>query len=207
MALLQRNLRNAANRYFYVSTTCRAVFTVSNEGNNHNSSHNSKSNLYKKLALCGLLGASYAAFQNKTLVKAISKNQPDKIIIDIDEVSKHNNMIDGVWVTHEGKVYDITNFVDNHPGGKKILLAAGGSLEPFWALYGMHNSPAVKELLEEYRIGSLSEKDKSKSIVTKIDDPYSNDPRRHPALKSASVKPYNAEPPAALLVDSYKTPK
>jgi hypothetical protein len=35
-------------------------------------------------------------------------------------------------------VYDITDFIPNHPGAKNILMAAGGSVEPFWNLYAVH---------------------------------------------------------------------
>lgn len=37
-------------------------------------------------------------------------------------------------------------------------------------------------------------------------DPYANDPGRHPALKINSKKPFNAEPPTQLLTDSLITP-
>jgi len=50
-------------------------------------------------------------------------------------------------------VYDITDFVEEHPGGDKILMAAGGSLEPFWLLYAVHKNPEVLALLEQFRIG------------------------------------------------------
>ena len=41
-----------------------------------------------------------------------------------------------IWVTYGGMVYDITDFVANHPGGsEKIILAAGGPVEPWWNLY------------------------------------------------------------------------
>ncbi|MPC78829.1 putative sulfite oxidase, mitochondrial [Portunus trituberculatus] len=40
-----------------------------------------------------------------------------------------------------------------------------------------------------------------------MDDPYGNEPRRHAALKPSSKKPFNAEPPLRLLVDSLVTPK
>ena len=40
-----------------------------------------------------------------------------------------------------------------------------------------------------------------------MDDPYGNEPRRHIALKPSNKKPFNAEPPLSLLVDSYLTPK
>lgn len=71
-----------------------------------------------------------------------------------EEVSKHRSLSDGVWVTYRGGVYDITEFVAMHPGGEKILLAAGGALEPFWALYAVHNQEHVLEILSEYKVGS-----------------------------------------------------
>lgn len=40
-----------------------------------------------------------------------------------------------------------------HPGGDKILLAAGGALEPFWSLYAVHNQEHVLEILSEYKVG------------------------------------------------------
>ena len=40
------------------------------------------------------------------------------------------------------------------------MMAAGGSIEPFWSIYAVHNNnPEVYTLLEEYRIGNLSEED------------------------------------------------
>lgn len=72
-----------------------------------------------------------------------------------DEVTKHRSLEDGVWVTYRGSVYDITEFVAMHPGGDKILLAAGGALEPFWALYAVHNQEHVLEILSKYKVGTL----------------------------------------------------
>ena len=48
-----------------------------------------------------------------------------------------------IWVTFRDGVYDVTEFVADHPGGHKILLAAGGAVEPFWALYGAHKTAHV----------------------------------------------------------------
>jgi len=39
-----------------------------------------------------------------------------------------------------------------------------------------------------------------------VDDPYANEPKRHPILKVHSQKPFNAEPPVSLLVDNFITP-
>ena len=56
-------------------------------------------------------------------------------------------------------VYDVTDFVQSHPGGEKILLAAGGSVEPFWAIYAQHKTAEVMEILEKLRIGSVDPED------------------------------------------------
>ena len=53
----------------------------------------------------------------------------------MDEVSKHNGRGPDkrIWMTYGGCVYDVTDFIKNHPGGsEKILLAAGGPVEPHW---------------------------------------------------------------------------
>lgn len=40
-------------------------------------------------------------------------------IISLDEVKKHT-AADSIWVTYEGLVYDVTSFVEHHPGGKEL---------------------------------------------------------------------------------------
>ncbi|GCB65835.1 hypothetical protein scyTo_0007798 [Scyliorhinus torazame] len=121
------------------------------------------------------------------------------------DVTKHKTMADGVWVTYKSGVYDITKFIDLHPGGKKIMLAAGGAIEPFWAMYAVHNQEHIYEMLEEYKIGELSPEDQ-KVATSDVSDPYGNEPLRHPVLKVNSLKPFNAEPPLEILSDNYLTP-
>lgn len=53
----------------------------------------------------------------------------------------------------------MTDFVNGHPGGDKILMAAGGTVGPFWALYSQHFTPEVMEILETLRIGNLDLRD------------------------------------------------
>ncbi|VDO81362.1 unnamed protein product [Onchocerca flexuosa] len=103
-------------------------------------------------------------------------------------------------------VYDITNFIQNHPGGDKILLAAGGPIDPYWNIYQQHLNSEILEILEELRIGNLDERD---IIIIKQkdeNDPYRDDPKRHPALIVKSEKPFNAETPPELIMDHFYTP-
>jgi len=39
----------------------------------------------------------------------------------VSQVRKHRTAETGIWVTYEGAVYDITEFVENHPGEEDDL--------------------------------------------------------------------------------------
>ncbi|KAF4678005.1 hypothetical protein FOL47_006954 [Perkinsus chesapeaki] len=129
-----------------------------------------------------------------------------------EEVRKHNAEGQSVWVTYKEGVYDITNFVNEHPGGKeKILMAAGGAVDDFWKLYRQHlQLPEISHMLEEMRIGNLDPEDYANAhrhSDKKEDDPFKFDPEdRHPALQFRSQQPCNAESPPELLVDAFDTP-
>lgn len=123
-----------------------------------------------------------------------------------DDVKKHGKTADRVWVTFKHGVYDVTDFVGLHPGGDKILLAAGGAVDPYWNLYAQHKTEEVLEILEEYRIGSIDLKDMEHVKSVDSADPYSTDPERHPALVVNQQRPFNAETPPALVMDQFRTP-
>lgn len=121
-----------------------------------------------------------------------------------EDVSKHTSVSKKNWVTYRQGVYVITNFVEQHPGGNQVLLAAGDSVEPFWALYAVHENPHVYGILETYRIGNL--KLESEHIIENNADPYYAEPVRHSVLKIVNKKPFNAETPQPLLVENFYTP-
>ena len=119
------------------------------------------------------------------------------------KISKHNKDI--VWVTYKNKVYDITKFIDNHPGGKdKIMLASGKGLEPYWNVYKQHNKKVIDEILEPMKIGYIKDYDENK--YKNIKDPYINDPSRSSELIYHNVTPCNAETPLNEIMDNWITP-
>ena len=73
----------------------------------------------KILGISGISTSIYIIYNNR---KIFEKNT-DKYFTYSD-ISKHNNKKKGIWVTYKDNVYNITDFIDNHPGGKdKIMLA------------------------------------------------------------------------------------
>eukprot|EP00040_Diaphanoeca_grandis_P013428 m.67895 g.67895 ORF g.67895 m.67895 type:complete len:587 (+) comp23883_c0_seq2:283-2043(+) len=126
------------------------------------------------------------------------------------DVRQHNAIENRVWVTYGSSVYDITEFVESHPGGKeRILLAAGGPLEPFWNLYQIHTSTswnAVKEILENCKIGDLAPSEVTQASQDVLEDIWAGEPDRHPALVVRGNSPFNAETPLTLINGSYTTP-
>ncbi|KAA0202040.1 hypothetical protein HAZT_HAZT004931 [Hyalella azteca] len=142
---------------------------------------------------------------DEELKKRFGVRKPGLPEYSLDDVAKHASVDDRVWVCFNNGVYDITDFISHHPGGDKILLGAGGSVEPFWTLYAVHKRADVLELFETYRIGNLREDDVGVSTAN-MTDPYALEPRRHVALKPASKTPFNGEPPLSLLVEHLITP-
>uniref|UniRef100_A0A8C6S5T3 Sulfite oxidase n=1 Tax=Neogobius melanostomus TaxID=47308 RepID=A0A8C6S5T3_9GOBI len=125
-------------------------------------------------------------------------------IFSQEEVSRHRTLEDGIWVTYKGGVYDITEFVAIHPGGDKIMLAAGGSVEPFWALYAVHNQEHVLEMLSEYK--ATESRGPEEAAEPESIGPLFLRPERHPVLRINNLKPFNAETPPEILTESYITP-
>ncbi|XP_076258042.1 sulfite oxidase [Rhynchophorus ferrugineus] len=149
---------------------------------------------------------AYAAkLEKKNEAVIPGKFRNDLPTFSLEDIQKHNNSDARIWVYYKEGVYDITEFVEGHPGGEQILMAAGGSVEPFWMIYGIHENPHVYAILETLRIGNLKKED-LKSLVDDMDDPYANEPRRHIALKPASKKPFNAELSPLLLCENFITP-
>ncbi|XP_024020691.1 cytochrome B5-like protein [Morus notabilis] len=68
------------------------------------------------------------------------------------EVSLHNKRTD-CWIIIKDKVYDVTSYVEEHPGGDAILAHAGGdSTEGF---YGPQHATRVFDMIDDFYIGDL----------------------------------------------------
>lgn len=70
-----------------------------------------------------------------------------------EEVAVHNQK-DDCWTIIHGKVYDVTHYLNDHPGGINIILKKAGkdSTEDFEALY---HSPKARAMLVPMCVGIL----------------------------------------------------
>ncbi|KAL6566433.1 hypothetical protein OROGR_002048 [Orobanche gracilis] len=79
----------------------------------------------------------------------------------MEEASQHNTNED-CWITIDGKekdgrlVYDVSSYLDEHPGGDDVLLRATGkdATEEF---EDAGHSKTARELMEQFCIGELEE--------------------------------------------------
>ena len=69
------------------------------------------------------------------------------------EVAKHCKEED-CWIVIRGKVYDVTEFIEEHPGGEGVLIAYAGTdcTEQFESVI---HSQAATEIMKELEIGRL----------------------------------------------------
>ena len=79
--------------------------------------------------------------------------------IRLSDVHKHNSSSESYWVYRGDRVYDITDWVPNHPGGEVILRAVGGNIEPYWNIFTIHQKQDVYDILEQYFIGLIDPQD------------------------------------------------
>lgn len=119
-------------------------------------------------------------------------------MLSYDEVKKHNTKSD-CWVIVHGKVYDVSDFISEHPGGIAVILKYAGK-DATKAFDPIHPSDTlVKYLPEKYHLGPVDEKTKPqkaktqrkqkipKPEISKSEKPKSENSPSAPSAKLASV--------------------
>ncbi|KAI8144039.1 acyl-CoA dehydrogenase/oxidase [Fennellomyces sp. T-0311] len=71
----------------------------------------------------------------------------------VEEVAKHNQA-DDCWVIIHDKVYDVTKFLNDHPGGKKVLLKASGT-DATKKFESFHSPSVLQKYGEKLLIGEI----------------------------------------------------
>ncbi|GAA6024564.1 hypothetical protein JCM10207_008654 [Rhodosporidiobolus poonsookiae] len=89
-----------------------------------------------------------------------------------EDVEKHNKPKD-CWVIHNNKIYDITSFLDDHPGGDDIVLEwAGKDITEVMADPIEHShSDSAYSVLDEFLVGRVG----TEETITNADFVYTDD--------------------------------
>lgn len=76
--------------------------------------------------------------------------------VNFSELVRHNKP-DDLWMAIGGTVYDLTSFVNRHPGGLKMLMESSGSVADrrFYQIHGGDMNQGTVAHMGQYAIGSL----------------------------------------------------
>ncbi|KAG8218500.1 cytochrome b5-like heme/steroid binding domain-containing protein [Butyriboletus roseoflavus] len=67
-----------------------------------------------------------------------------------------NNTKQNLWVAIHGKVYNVTKFIDEHPGGDEVIISEGGK-DATEAFEDVGHSDEARGLLPDLLVGELEQ--------------------------------------------------
>lgn len=122
---------------------------------------NSVIRVYGSLALAAISAIALAVYsKDPLLTEAGTRNDERKKntkYFRLKDIKAHGaESRNGIWVSRGTSVYDITEWIDGHPGGSVIMRAAGSALEPYWSVFAFHQRPDIAGMLDEFKIGEVS---------------------------------------------------
>jgi len=77
-----------------------------------------------------------------------------KTVYTTEEVSRHCTR-ESLWLIIDGRVYDVTSYVDHHPGGDAIFRNAGRDSSA--GFHGDQHPEKVNEIIPDFYIGDLKQ--------------------------------------------------
>lgn len=89
----------------------------------------------------------------------------DLTVYKIEEVAKHKST-DDLWIVYNGLVYDVSKFIDEHPGGEEVVVDVAGT-DATEEFDDIGHSDDAHEILQGLLIGKL-EGGVTKEIKTQI---------------------------------------
>ncbi|KAI0316117.1 cytochrome b5 [Amylostereum chailletii] len=83
-------------------------------------------------------------------------------VVTYDELKQHTKK-DSIWVLINGKVYDVTKFIDEHPGGDEVIMSEAGK-DGTEAFEDVGHSDEARALLPGMLVGEF---EKNSELKTK----------------------------------------
>lgn len=82
-------------------------------------------------------------------------------IFTLEEIAQHNEK-KSTWIVIHDTVYDVTPFLDEHPGGEEVLIEQAGK-DATESFEDVGHSTDARDMMVKYKIGELCEEDKKKT--------------------------------------------
>uniref|UniRef100_A0A3Q2DK32 Cytochrome b5 type B n=1 Tax=Cyprinodon variegatus TaxID=28743 RepID=A0A3Q2DK32_CYPVA len=93
----------------------------------------------------------------------------------LEDIRLHN-MSNDSWLIIHNKIYDITSFLEEHPGGEEVLLEQAGA-DATESFEDVGHSTDAREMLEQYYIGELHMDDRIKEKTKVVESKDSGESR------------------------------
>ncbi|KAF2170639.1 hypothetical protein M409DRAFT_64304 [Zasmidium cellare ATCC 36951] len=93
------------------------------------------------------------------------KTEVEVPTLSLADVAKHNTKTD-LWIVIHGKVYDVTKYARDHPGGAEALIEVGGT-DSTSAYEDVGHSEDAREIMHQFLVGSLAEAADSQTPTAK----------------------------------------
>lgn len=87
----------------------------------------------------------------------------ERKVFTLADVSKHNSAKD-CWLVIHNKVYDVTKFLEDHPGGDEVLISSTGK-DASNDFDDIGHSTSAYTMMEEYYVGDID----SSTIPSTVD--------------------------------------
>lgn len=88
--------------------------------------------------------------------------------ISAAEVATHNSA-ESIWIILDDKVYDVTRFLMEHPGGEEVLLQQAGQ-DATESFNDVGHSADAREMAKEYLVGQLAPEDSRNAKAPKLSE-------------------------------------
>lgn len=156
-------------------------------------------------SLVVLLSISLSAADSAKTPKMDESTKKWKVI-SRREVEFHNCIDRDIWVTYKNGVYDITDFIYNHPGGKDILIGvAGQDIGDAWNLFQNHKQSSLAlKLLESMKVGELAAHEVIEAVPAPNIAQYSTEPVYDVIIVGAGLSGLQC---GSSLISQYGVPK
>ncbi|XP_028131707.1 cytochrome b5 [Diabrotica virgifera virgifera] len=88
-------------------------------------------------------------------------------LYSLADVKKHNDN-KSTWIVIHNNVYDVTPFLNEHPGGEEVLLEQAGK-EASEAFEDVGHSSDARELMVKYKVGEVVEEERTAVKAKNVD--------------------------------------